>query len=209
MRILCFGDSNTWGLKELGVRYDRETRWTTVVGSLLGDEHTIIEDGLCGRTADSLQEEADSPKGFLQKAIVAAYPFDLAIVMLGLGDLRAELKFTTEQITENVAVVVKAMLNHKFEDGKKPQIILASPPHIKPGVEISKSAYIYGLKENAVEKSKEFAALYKKLADELDVYFFDAALHAQAGDFDHRHLDADGHKALAHAFADYIKSNIL
>ncbi len=205
MRILCFGDSDTWGNKEIGVRYDIETRWTTVMGSLLGEDYTIIEDGLCGRTADSLEEEADRPRGFLQKAIVAAYPFDMIIISLGLGDLREELKFTAEDITANLCKIIKVILNYDYEDGKVPSVLLVSPQHIKEGVESSKNAYIYGLKESSISKSKELAPLYENLANELGILFFDAAKHIEAGKLDNWHLDEDGHKKLAHALAEFIK----
>lgn len=206
MRIFCFGDSNTWGHKKLGIRYDNETRWTMLLGSILGDGYTIIEDGLCGRTADSLQEDADRPRGFLQRAIVSAYPFDVVIISLGLGDLRADLKFSTEQIAENLGKVVKTILEYDYEDSKTPTIIIGAPPHIKSGVSSSKDAYIYGLGEDAVEKSKQFSELYKKLADELGVYFFDESNCSEVSDEDCRHLTAEGHKKLAHGLADFIKS---
>ncbi len=209
MRILCFGDSNTWGHKELGIRYDKQTRWTALLDTLLGEQHIVIEDGLCGRTTDSLEEEAESHKGFLQKAIVAAYPFDVIIISLGSGDLREDLKLSAKQIADNLGKIIRVILNYDYEDGKVPSIIIASPPHIKSGIESSKTAYLYGLKENAVAKSKEFAKLYRELANELGVYFFDEAEHAQVSDDDCRHLTAEGHEELAKAFAKFITDNIL
>ena len=49
-RILCFGDSNTWGYKPTGGRYDEETRWPMRMQRLLGDGYIVIEEGLNGRT---------------------------------------------------------------------------------------------------------------------------------------------------------------
>ena len=38
-RILCFGDSNTWGYDgQTGLRFDEDTRWTSLLQSLLGPE---------------------------------------------------------------------------------------------------------------------------------------------------------------------------
>ena len=51
-QLLCYGDSNTWGLipgtKE---RYPWGIRWTSILQEKLGssDVH-VIEEGLCGRT---------------------------------------------------------------------------------------------------------------------------------------------------------------
>ena len=37
-RIVCFGDSNTWGHVAItGGRYDENTRWTGRLQNLLGD----------------------------------------------------------------------------------------------------------------------------------------------------------------------------
>ena len=50
--ILCFGDSNTYGLipKHSTRRYDRETRWTGILAEKLYDKgYRIIEEGLCGK----------------------------------------------------------------------------------------------------------------------------------------------------------------
>ena len=50
-RIVCFGDSNTFGHNPLdGSRLPRDQRWTGILSDLLGEEYEIIEEGLCGRT---------------------------------------------------------------------------------------------------------------------------------------------------------------
>lgn len=51
-QILCFGDSNTWGLNaETGTRFSWEERWTGVLQEKLqGRDIRVIEEGLCGRT---------------------------------------------------------------------------------------------------------------------------------------------------------------
>jgi lysophospholipase L1-like esterase len=37
-RILCYGDSNTWGYDPVTMdRFDRDTRWTRVLGIALGN----------------------------------------------------------------------------------------------------------------------------------------------------------------------------
>ena len=49
-RILCFGDSNTYGYDPRGGRFDEETRWTGKLARLLGDGYVVIEEGFNGRT---------------------------------------------------------------------------------------------------------------------------------------------------------------
>ncbi len=208
MKILCFGDCCTWGLKEIGVRYDNKTRWTALLSDMLDkDGYTIIEGGLCGRMAYSLEEDKDRQYGFLQKAIRASYPFDVLIFSLGLSDLRSELKFEAQEIAENVEKLLQTILHMDYSGGNIPKIILASPTHIKHGVTTAPNSNMYNFREDAVEKSKEFAALYKDVADRLGIHFFDMALYAQAGDLDCWNIDADGHRAIANAMCEYIKNN--
>ena len=51
-QILCFGDSNTWGLDgETGKCFSWEERWTGILQEKLADRDIrIVEEGLCGRT---------------------------------------------------------------------------------------------------------------------------------------------------------------
>ena len=42
-RILCFGDSNTWGYDpETDERYDNKTRWPCAMANALGNEYEIV-----------------------------------------------------------------------------------------------------------------------------------------------------------------------
>lgn len=54
-QILCFGDSNTWGLiPKTNQRYPWGVRWTSILDNELNrhfnNEYRVIEEGLCGRT---------------------------------------------------------------------------------------------------------------------------------------------------------------
>ncbi|MBR3736130.1 MAG: acylhydrolase, partial [Lachnospiraceae bacterium] len=50
-RILCFGDSLTWGYDpDHRVRFNEEIRWTQVLQKHLGEGYTVIEEGQNGRT---------------------------------------------------------------------------------------------------------------------------------------------------------------
>ncbi len=208
MKILCFGDCNTWGLVEFGVRYDKNTRWTALLETMLKDEaHTIIEDGMVGRTLDTLEEEADNPKGFLHKAIAKFYPFDVMIISIGMNDLLASLKSSAEQIAEKMATVVKAIQNYNYENGKVPKIIVASVPYFREGI---KGAEIqYGFEANTIEKSKQLNPLYKKVTEDLGLYFFDSSKYIETNDISERdcmHLTPEGHKKFAIAMSEFIKN---
>ena len=58
-KILCFGDSNTFGFNpENGKRFDEKTRWTGILKSKLKDLYIVQEAGCNNRTAFS-----DNPSG--------------------------------------------------------------------------------------------------------------------------------------------------
>ena len=60
-RILCYGDSNTWGYIP-GTdhqRFSKEERWTGVLQTMLGDTYEIIEEGLNSRTLISVDKRRD------------------------------------------------------------------------------------------------------------------------------------------------------
>ena len=47
--ILCYGDSNTYGLMpDSPDRYPRDVRWTGILQKKLGEDYYVIEEGLSG-----------------------------------------------------------------------------------------------------------------------------------------------------------------
>ena len=50
-RIVCFGDSLTWGYDpDHRVRFEDGDRWTQVLQIEMGDDYAVIEEGQNGRT---------------------------------------------------------------------------------------------------------------------------------------------------------------
>ena len=84
MRILCIGDSNTWGYNpENGQRLEK--RWTRLLREMLPEDE-IIEEGLCGRTLISMDREKRERCGIdsLNVLLMSHMPVDLVLVMLGI-----------------------------------------------------------------------------------------------------------------------------
>jgi len=90
-RILCFGDSNTWGWNPIDKqRYSKNERWPGVVAKFLGEGFEIIEEGLNGRTTvwDDPVEGNKNGKEHLPIMLETHRPIDLLILMLGTNDLK-------------------------------------------------------------------------------------------------------------------------
>lgn len=50
-RIVCFGDSNTWGYSGEGnCRFEDDQRWTQIMAAQLGPDYQVVEEGISGRT---------------------------------------------------------------------------------------------------------------------------------------------------------------
>ena len=79
-RILCYGDSNTWGYvpSSDAVRYPTTIRYPRVLQTLLGNDYEVIEEGLPGRTmiSDDFKEMVGNRNGSLEfgQAVYSSLP---------------------------------------------------------------------------------------------------------------------------------------
>ena len=109
--ILCYGDSNTYGLKsDLVSRYPRNVRWTGILQEKLGSEYYVIEEGLGGRTTvwDDPVEDYKNGKKYLLPCLDSHKPLDLVIIMLGTNDLKSRFSVTPFDIGASMENLVKS-----------------------------------------------------------------------------------------------------
>ena len=89
-RVLCYGDSNTWGyIAGKGERYPEDVRWTGILQSLLGDSYTVIEEAQNGRTTvwDDPIECRLSGLTYFYPCIESQSPLDLIIIAVMTSSL--------------------------------------------------------------------------------------------------------------------------
>jgi lysophospholipase L1-like esterase len=87
IRIVCYGDSNTWGyIPGSGERYDPTIRWTGRLQQALGDGFEIIEEGLNSGTTiiDDPNYESKNGAAYLKSCLQSHYSLDIVILMLGV-----------------------------------------------------------------------------------------------------------------------------
>lgn len=90
-RVLCFGDSNTWGyIPASGKRHPVGIRWTTLLQEKLGSDFEVIEEGLNSRTTDMNDPKHVGKNGlaYLRPCLETHDPIDLIILMLGTNDMK-------------------------------------------------------------------------------------------------------------------------
>ena len=124
-RILCFGDSNTWGYVPGSKhnRYPSNVRWTGILQNMLGSFFEIIEEGLNSRgiiNGDKRPgKEGRSGMEYIVPCLDTHDPLDFIIVFLGTNELKSELNLTSEDIGENLRILINTISNHpsQFRNG--------------------------------------------------------------------------------------------
>ena len=100
-RILCIGDSNTWGyIPGSGERYEKNVRWTGKLAQTLGENYEVIEEGMNGRTTaftDKI-EPGTAALDYLYPCLISQFPLDYIIVMLGTNDTKTRYGVNTVEI---------------------------------------------------------------------------------------------------------------
>ena len=202
IRILCYGDSNTWGYipASMDQRFSKEDRWTGILQRMLGDRYEIIEEGLSGRTLVSIDKrnghEGRSGAEYLLPCLDSHDPLDLVIIMLGTNELKTVYYRNPKEVGKIFEdVFVNTILNRKPPYRKvPPKLLIIAPPNITKESE----KYIGG-----IEKSEKLAEIYENIATRNNCMFLDN------GDLivgeDGVHLSRDGHRILASKLTIMIK----
>lgn len=208
IRILCFGDSITWGYHpERGDRMGEQERWTGVLQDLLGEKYRIIEEGQNSRTIatdDPTEGEKNGIK-YIIPCIESQRPLDLMILMLGTNDTKKRYCYSAldiagemEQFLEKVQVY-----NHFHLDGKM-KILLVAPPVIRSDVWMDSMKDSFDLARSA-RIMEEMRGLYRQLAETYGCDFLDASEVVAVSSADGVHLDQEEGRRLAEAFCDRIQ----
>mgnify|MGYP004538719989 CR=1 FL=1 len=175
-RVLCFGDSNTYGYDPVrDGRYGLEERYPTVLQSLLGSGWSVVEEGLPGRTAvfDDPITEGMNGLRVITPILMSHAPLDT--------------------VTEC------------WRDNTRPDVLVIVPPCITPAYDtlIFRDAMGTGCHERSAGIA---AQLEPMLRDIPGVRFLDANTLPGAGcsPVDGMHMTVESHKALAHGLYDAL-----
>ncbi len=200
-RILCFGDSNTWGYSPLGERFDETVRWPMVMAGRLGDEFMVIEEGLNGRTTvldDPTEGGFKSGLSYLPPCLMTHNPLDLVILMLGTNDTKQRFSLNAYCIAQGMLQLLKAVHQHGVDrENKPPTVLLVSPILIGDNITDTAMGPIFG--EVSYQTSLGLAEEYRKLALMMGVEYLNAAEVAQPSRLDAVHMTREGQAALAEA----------
>ena len=200
-RILCFGDSNTWGYipSSETERYDDTIRYPKVLQNLLGNAYEVIEEGLPGRTVgvDNIKELIGNRNGILSFAqtVYTHLPLDYILILLGTNDMKLSYHRTPKECADDLRKYylepIKAKLGGKIKNN--PQIIIVAPTLIVGGYDEFLDAEI---------RTSFFNEEYRKVAEEYDALFIDN--EGLINGSDHIHFTKETHLYLASKIAKTI-----
>ncbi|MEU9041519.1 MULTISPECIES: GDSL-type esterase/lipase family protein [unclassified Kitasatospora] len=210
LTVLCFGDSNTYGQRseqvELG-RWPVDVRWTGQLQCLLGDEYSVIEEGLSGRTTnlDDPEQVGASGRAYLRPCLETHLPLDIVVLMLGTNDLKVRFERSSAQIVSAVSELVDDILTIvSSRDGSRSQVVLLAP--VPPDNRKPKFAELYGadFDHQSIVNSQELVGGLRALALSRGLPFASLDDVADMGE-DGLHLDRDSHGPVAELVARTIK----
>jgi lysophospholipase L1-like esterase len=201
-KVLCYGDSNTWGYSPAdGLRFSKDVRWPLLMTRYLKDDYRIIEEGLNGRSALNLYPGYDEANGIdcIKKIIGNHVPVDIALIFLGLNDIFAapdEPLWKIANAIEEIAEIIKdANISSRFHS---PEIILIGLPKISLS---PAEAQFY---EIAINKIHAFPELLAQSALKRGYHFIDIYGKIKTSPIDGTHLNDKEHKKLAQITANYL-----
>lgn len=204
-KVLCFGDSNTYGfVPGKCARYDKNTRWTGVLQALCGSDFSIIEGGCNNRTAF-----VDNPAGAEQTGykILPEYftkdYFDIVVLAIGINDLQLFFRPTLEEFEQGIEKLIK--ITKDLSPNAK--IILVCPSKLDLAG-IKSGVFNFQFDETSVEKSYHLPQIYKKLAEKYACELVDLNEIVKVSPLDGLHFSAESHKTIAENLYKNLKQTI-
>ena len=203
-QILCYGDSNTYGfIPGTGERYPCGVRWTSILNEMLGlEDYHVIEEGLRGRTTiyeDRTRANRDGSK-MLPMVLETAGEPDVVILMLGTNDCKTAYGVSAEEIGEGVRRLIRQIRTYAAQS----RILLMAPIHL--GERVWEEGFDPEFGRNSLLVSRQLGSVYSEVARQEQTFFCNAADYASPSDTDREHLSPEGHRRLAAAVYETLRS---
>ena len=203
-RILCYGDSNTWGyVPGAGIRFSAKVRWSGVLQRRLGRNAIVFEEGFCGRTTVWEDPTAPGRNGYsaLMPILKHYAPLDLIIISLGTNDLKARFDQSAISIANGAKRLChKAQTSDSGRAGAAPDILLVAPPPITQLTSPVRVEF-----EGAPPKSKLLGKYFSDIASQLKIHFLDSAEYIKPSIEDPIHWDGAAHHIFGQIIGDRVE----
>lgn len=182
MRLLCFGDSNTYGYDPrsyFGGRYDPQNRWVDLLAEQ--KDWDVLNAGQNGREIPRRPHELEQ----LHRWPVLYGNPDAVLVMLGDNDLLQGAS------VETVTARMEAFLRHLLSIYST--VLLIAPPPLKQGTWVTEG--------HLLNDSTHLSDSYQILAQRLKIPFIDTRDWGLELTFDGVHFSENDHHIFANALS--------
>ena len=169
MKVICFGDSNTYGYDPRGYfggRYAADSRWVDI---------------LAKRTGWKVRNQGENGREIPRGPVLFPADTDLLVVVLGTNNLLQGK--SPEQAAEALEQFLAGI---SLERSK---LLLIAPPPMTLGAWVPS--------QHLIDGSHAFARLCQALAERLGIRFADAGAWDVALSHDGVHFTEQGHRAFA------------
>jgi lysophospholipase L1-like esterase len=202
--LLTFGDSNTHGtmpIKDEGMRgrYGADIRWPCIAAARLGNDWTLIEEGLPGRTTlhpdPDMGDHMEGSSG-LRIALESHGPIDYTTLFLGVNNLKLQYNMTAEGIANDVGALLDIALSEEMHErhGGFRILVICPPPILERGPIADKFV-------GARVKSLALKGLYEKTAEARGLRILCAGDLIESSPIDGIHFAPEMHLKLGAAVA--------
>ena len=191
-KILCFGDSNTYGyIPNNGARYDKNTRWTGVLSLLSHGKFKIIEGGCNNRTAFAANPAGKIFTGCEILPELLTDDFDAVVLAIGINDTQ----FLFDTVIEDFTTGIENLINIVQAKCPQAKIILVAPSILTDDVLNGNFACLFD--RTSIEKSRQLPLLYQKIAEKQNIEFLDLNSVAKTSSLDGLHYAPEQHLKIA------------
>lgn len=207
-RVLCFGDSNTWGYISGTdhLRYDENTRWTRLLGKYLGESYEIIEEGLNSRTICSddnrVGKEGRNGYVYLKPCLDTHDKIDYLVLMLGTNELKHTFNNEPVDILNMLIKMTDLIKDFRSQIDKTPvKLIICGLPPVNEDCRNSKGDNKY---LGASSKCVEFNRLLEEYCKEQSLLYVSND-DLEVG-IDGIHITDKSHERLANKLYNLLKT---
>ena len=202
MRILVYGDSNTFGVGPMPTLdsdplIPKGARWVDLLANGLPEAEVIVE-ALPGRTTvhdDPIEGPHRNGLRILPAIIESHRPIDLLVFMLGTNDLKMRFGLGAQDVALGVRCLAQAALasGHVAR-----QLVVCPPPPFPAGA-------LREMFAGADTRGAGLAAHYEEIASQVGAAFFDAGSVIACDALDGVHFDQAAHAALGQGMLAKVK----
>lgn len=204
MRIMAFGDSNTFGIGPMpdldtDVIHPKATRWVDHLAAGLPKADIIVE-GLPGRTTlhdDPIEGAHKNGLTVLPALIESHRPLDWLIICLGTNDFKARFNLSAQE----VAMGLGRLTELARASGHVARVLVIAPP--TPFAAGDFAQVFAGVEA----RTAGFAKAVQRFAGRAGAEVMDAGALITCDPLDGIHWDQAAHRLLGQTVAAWIKDN--